>query len=53
MDSEIARCIAEQRAAADYIASGGNDTAGAWMAVCDWLAEEAILRTETDYDPRS
>lgn len=53
MNSEIARCIAEQRAAADYIAAGGADTAGAWMAVCDWLTEEAILRTETDYDPRS
>ena len=46
MNSEIARCIAEQRAAADYIAAGGTDTAGAWMAVCDWTMEEAVIRSE-------
>lgn len=44
--TEIERCIDEQRRCRDYLDGPGEDKAGAWMGMTDWLMEEAILRTD-------
>jgi len=37
----LAQCLAEQREARD---NRGPDMAGAWKGLCDWTAEEVIIR---------
>lgn len=46
LSDPMARVLAEQRAARDYLASDGPDRAGAQMALADWVAEEVLLREE-------
>lgn len=54
--TDLARILAEQRACADYLGGDGTDKEGAWLGLCDWLMEEAILRLESppkDEDQRA
>lgn len=41
--SPLERILEEQRAARDYILSGGADQRGAWQGLCDWCFEECML----------
>ena len=43
----LCRILDEQRECADYLLSDAPDKAGAWLGLCDWLMEEAIVRLET------
>ncbi len=38
--TELDRILEEQRSCRDYIASGGEDKAGAWAGLADWMWEE-------------
>jgi hypothetical protein len=44
-EQSLDRCYTEQRLAAEYIANGGQDTAGAKDGLFDWYAEEVLIRT--------
>jgi hypothetical protein len=44
--TDLARCLAEEAECAAYLRGDGPDKAGAWMGLCDWMAEEAMIRME-------
>lgn len=44
--TQLERCIDEQRKCKEYLDGDGPDKAGAWRGLCDWLMEEAVIRTE-------
>jgi hypothetical protein len=46
LETDLARCLAEQAECRAYLDSDGPDKAGAWRGLCDWLMEETLIRLE-------
>ena len=44
----LTRILREQAACRAYLDGDGEDKAGAWAGLCDWVMEETILRLEGD-----
>jgi hypothetical protein len=42
----LARCIAEQQRAREYLDGDGDDKAGAWKGLTDEIMEECLIRLE-------
>ena len=43
---DIERCLDEQRACLEYLQGDGPDKRGAYAGLCDWIAEECLIRLE-------
>jgi hypothetical protein len=46
METDLARCLAEQAKCLDYLAGDGPDKIGAQKGLDDWIAEEVFIRLE-------
>ena len=46
LDTDLARCLAEQAECLAYLAGDGPDKTGAQKGLDDWIAEEVFIRLE-------